>query len=152
MARLYIDNPDRLYIDKKDRNLYMSLKNEEFFKDRANKELFLFAMAIGFKYGEKLSLESREGFVRTEYLRPEDIVLMYATAVFENNGDITVIRDKDKVCKIAEEYAHAGIRILTGKIESIQLGTFEKNFEKEMFELYNMKLSSDSSHEEDSSY
>jgi len=59
MARL----PDRLGIDKADRELYDhdTVKNE-ILRGRRRKEQFLFAMAIGFKNRVKRPLDTREGW------------------------------------------------------------------------------------------
>lgn len=125
--------PDRLYIDKKDVNLY---KECEIFKDKSNREQLLFAMAIGFKNSVKHPLERKEGFVRTEYLKPEDFALLNAVAMYDAKTP-EILANKEEVFKIAEEYAHAGIKLLYEKIKSLQYGSFYKQFEKELFEIYN---------------
>jgi len=127
--------PDRLSIDKADREYYehAAIKNEVF-KGRENKEQFLFAMAIGFKNQLSSPLDAREGFVRAEYLRPEDEALIDAVAI-HHTGSADVLADREAVFRIAEEYAHAGIKLLYNKATSSQTGTFHKHLEKELFEL-----------------
>lgn len=127
--------PDRLSIDRADRELYEhdAIKSE-ILKGRENKEQFLFAMAIGFKNQVRRPLDAREGFVRAEYLRPEDEALIDAVAIHDT-GSADVLADREAVFRIAEEYAHAGIRLLYDRATSSQPGSFYKQLEKDLFEL-----------------
>ena len=124
--------PDRINIDKKDRELYDKL--EEIFQGKTRKEQFLFAMAIGFKNNVSRPLGTKEGFFLVKDLRPEDEALLDALAIFEEGPEI--LSNKEKIFRIAEEYAHAGIRILADEITSSSFGSFVKKFEKELFELF----------------
>lgn len=134
---LSIKRPDRLNIDRNDRKLYDELKKDPFFKDIQNKELFLLAMAVGFRNGKRHPLERKDGFVRTEYLRSEDVALMSAVALHDSEGDLNILTDKNRVCETAEEYAHAGIYILYNKVSTLQFGSFDKILEQELYEIYN---------------
>ena len=127
--------PDRVYIDKKDRELYNKLAEEEIFDEKTTrKEQFLFAMAVGFNNQLRLPLETREGFFLTKDLRPEDEALMYAVAIYDEGPEI--LSNKEKVFKIAEEYAHGGIKILTDMVKSLPYGSFYKKLEKDLSNLY----------------
>ncbi|MEM2942808.1 MAG: hypothetical protein QXT81_05250 [Candidatus Bathyarchaeia archaeon] len=127
--------PDRLSIDKADRDLYdHNAVKSEILKGRENKEQFLFTMAIGFKNQVRRPLDAREGFVRTEYLRPEDEALIDAVAIYDT-GSPDVLADREAVFRIAEEYAHAGIRLLYDRATSSQPGSFYKQLEVELFAL-----------------
>lgn len=134
--------PDRIHIDKKDRELYEVLKSEEIFKDRENKDLFVISMAYGFKNRIKEGIEKKEGFVRVEYLSGWDLALINAVAMYDTNS-VEVISNKEEVFKIAEEYAHAGVKLLFDKINSVQFGTFDKQFEKELHETYEELVAQD---------
>ena len=127
--------PDRLNIDKDDRELYAEVEGEDVFKGRDNKDLFLFAMAMGIASGVSSPLNAKEGFVRTEYLKPEDQTLINAVAISEKRGSVDLLSQKEAVYRIAEEYAHAGIKLLADKTRSTQIGSFHKQFEKELREL-----------------
>jgi dnd system-associated protein 4 len=133
--------PDRINIDKKDRELYNKLDQEEILRykggRRTRKEQFLFAMAYGFKNKIRRPLETKEGFFLIKDLNPEDETLLNAVAIYET-GSVKVLSNRAEVFKIAEEYAHAGIMLLCNKIESSSFGSFEKQLEKELFEIYNM--------------
>ncbi|MEM3385754.1 MAG: hypothetical protein QW738_05375 [Nitrososphaeria archaeon] len=126
--------PDRLYIHIKDENIYKELEQNEFFKGKSNKDLFLFAMAVGFKNKVRRPIESKKEFVREEYLKEKDLVLLYALAIFET-GKIDVINNKAEVYKIAEEYAHGGIQLLIDKVRAPNLD-FGKQLELELYDYY----------------
>ncbi len=132
--------PDRINIDKKDRDLYNKLDNEEILKRkggaRTRKEQFITAMAIGFKNNVRRPLESKDGFVLLKDLRTEDMALINSISIYETKS-VDVLSDIGEVFKISEEFAHGGIRLLVDKIESIPYGSFEKLFEKEICDLYN---------------
>ncbi len=126
------NGPDRVFIDKKDK-LYEKLDEEKIFHSskRDRKDQFIFAMALGFINELKREIENKEGFVRTEYFSNTDIALINAVALYTNK-DINVLNNKKEVYKIAEEYAHAGIKLLVDKIESSAFGTFDKFFEADI--------------------
>ncbi|HEY8362751.1 MAG TPA: hypothetical protein VIK77_07680 [Tissierellaceae bacterium] len=125
--------PDRINIDKNDRELYNKL-SKEIFEGKTRKEQFLFAMAIGFKNGIMRPLKTKEGFFLIKDLRPEDEALLNAVAMFVKGPEI--LSSKEEVFKIAEEYAHAGIKILIDEIEASSFGSFAKKFERDLFELF----------------
>jgi len=126
--------PDRLFIEKGEREtLYDKI---EIFGEKSRKEQFLFAMAFGFKNKIKRPLETKEGFFLTKDLRVEDEALMDIVAVYDT-GSADILSDRGKVFKIAEEYAHAGINLLHGKISSIEYGSFNKHFEEDLYKILN---------------
>ncbi|TET21463.1 MAG: hypothetical protein E3J71_09650 [Candidatus Stahlbacteria bacterium] len=128
--------PDRLYyvIAEDDKALYERL-NEEFQKRMSNKNQFLLAMAVGFKEGNFRSFGKKVSFVRTEYLNDEDKALINSVAIKETGG-VEVLSKTEEVFRIAEGYAHGGIRLLNTQITSKQFGSFFKQFEKEVVEIY----------------
>ena len=125
---------DRLFIDEKDRELYDRLQSTDIFKGKTRKEQFLFALGFAFRRAVKRPVSKREGFFLAKDMRPEDEALLNAVAVYDTKS-LHVLPDKATVFKIAEEYAHAGIRVLVGEIESSQPGTFEKRLEKELHDM-----------------
>jgi len=134
---------DRLYVDEiGDKKIYDMLKNDEpFFKNNSsNKELFLFAMALGFKNQKRLPLGKRLGYFLEKDLKYEDHVLLNAIAISETQT-LDVLTDKEKIFKIAEEFAHGGLKILSKEIGPGQFGSFSKNFELKLDQLMetNMK-------------
>ena len=128
--------PYTFNIDKGDRSLYQKVADENVlqFKEKDRKDQFIFAMAVGFANRIKHPLEVKESFFRTEYLRPEDEALICATALHE--GNIEILADKEKVFQVAEEYAHAGIKLLADELEGPGFANFSKRLEKELYETY----------------
>lgn len=129
---------DRLYIDENgDKKLYDTLKNnEEFFKNNnSNKELFLFSMAIGFINKSRQKFSGKKlGYFLEKDLKYEDFVLLNTVAIFETES-LDILNDKEKIFNIAEEYAHGGLKLLSDDIESVQFGSFSKNFELKLNQL-----------------
>jgi len=134
--------PDRLNADVRDRDLYDRLQTEGMFKSTDRKDQFLFAMAFGCKSEARLPLDKKDGLVRTSYLRAEDEALMNAVAV-HHAGSLEVLADREQVYKIAEEYAHAGIRLLVDWIESQPYGSVETRFEKELRDVFDALVGGD---------
>lgn len=130
-------NVDRLYIDEKgDKKIYDMLKNNEtFFKnDNSNKELFLFAMAFGYKYGKRLPFSKRLGYFLEKDLKYEDRVLLNSLAILETQS-LDILTDKEKIFIVAEEYAHGGLKLLSEEIGPGKFGSFCKNFELKIDQL-----------------
>jgi dnd system-associated protein 4 len=129
---------DRLYVDEKgDKKIYDMLKSDEpFFKNyTGNKELFLFAMALGFKNQKPLPFSGKRlGYFLEKDLKYEDYVLLNAIAINETKS-LDILTDKEKIFKIAEEYAHGGLTILHKEIGPGKFGSFSKNFELKLDQL-----------------
>lgn len=129
---------DRIYMDKKDKELYDKLDDESMLKhkggNRTRKEQFLFAMAVGFEKGVRRELEKRKELFNLKDLKLEDEALINAIAINETKS-ISIISQKNEVYKIAEEYAHGGIKLLVDEIQSCEFGSFEKLYEKKLKEI-----------------
>ena len=133
---------DRLYIGKGDkdgkggdRELYDSPALEWLLGGRDKKEQFLLAMAFGFKSRERRVLEQREEFFFLRTLGPDDRAILDAVAL-QTEGALSVLADEEKVLSIAQEYAHAGIRLLADEASVASYGSFEKAFEKELVDVF----------------
>jgi len=128
--------PDRLNIDPKDRELYEKISEEvPLFKDKNRKEQFLFAVAFGFNNRMRMPLKTKDGFFLRKDLKTEDEALINAVALHDAD-DVDILSDKSSIYRIAEEYAHAGIKLLADKVASIEFGTFWKQFEKDMHQAH----------------
>jgi hypothetical protein len=131
--------PDRINIDKSDREIYNSLDQEEILKSkggrRTRREQFIFSLAVGFNNKIKNEIENKEGWFNARELQPEDYAILNGVALFDS-GSIDILAKKDLVFKTAEEYAHAGVRLLNNKIKNIPYGSFDKILEKELDELH----------------
>lgn len=137
MAKL----PDRINIDKSDREIYNSLDQEEILKfkggRRTRREQFIFSLAVGFnnKVKSENEIENKEGWFNARELQLEDYAILNAVALF-HTGNIDILAKKDLVFKIAEEYAHVGVRLLSNKIKNTPYGSFDKILEKELDDLF----------------
>jgi len=109
------------------------------FKGRENKELFLLAMGIGFHERSQKKLKSKEGYVRTEYLSDEEKAIIKSIAI-SKEGDLSILLDKKKVYSIAEEYAAAGIKILSEKVFGGEYGSYIKKLESDLVQIYREKI------------
>ena len=131
--------PDRINIDKNDREIYNTLDHEEMLRfkggRRTRREQFMFSLAVGFNRGLKNEIKNKEGWFNSRELQPEDYAILNAIAIF-HTGSVDVLIQPEQIFKIAEEYAHVGIKILSDKITNTQFGSFNKNFEKELTELH----------------
>jgi len=123
---------DRIYIDKKDRDLYDEI---EFFKGRSRKEQFLLAMSYGFKNHLTKKIDKQEGFFLAKDMRPEDEALIYGVAL-KHFGKIEVLANKNEMYQIAEEFARAGIKLLHDEVVSSEFGSFDIKLEKELSKIY----------------
>ena len=140
---------DRLYVGKGDRELYDRLADEWILRNKTRKEQFLLAMAFGFKGDTRRELDQRDEFFFRKDLRPEDEAMLDAVAI-QAEGALDVLSNKEKVLSIAQEYAHAGIRLLADEMEGASFGSHEKKFEKELFDAFRaMSIDSESSADEE---
>lgn len=127
--------PDRIYIEKGDRETkYKKLLELPCFSNMENKDIFLYAMSIGFSLGVREKIKSREGFFLANLLEEDhySTTILYSVALFETNND-EILADIKEVFNIAEEYANSGVSFLIAKFEQIQFGSYLKHLEKEVF-------------------
>jgi dnd system-associated protein 4 len=80
------------------------------------KDVFMWAVALGFQAGRKRPLApGRQQPFRWGQLQELDVSSLQAIAVADT-GDVEALTRKDQVLRIAEEYANEGIRILMAEI------------------------------------
>jgi len=128
--------PDRLYIDTNDRDLYDKILSElELFQGKNRKEQFLFAMSFGFANDTRIQLKKKEGFFLMKDLKIEDETLINAVSLYHED-DVDILSNKSQVYTVAEEYAHAGIKLLADRIASVEYGSFWKQLEKDLCETH----------------
>jgi hypothetical protein len=87
-------------------------KNSE--KNKVNNlDIFMLCLGIGLEAKEKRVIPPKKSdAVRLAYLKESDIALMNAIALFDSQ-DPLVLLDEDKIFDIVEQYAAAGLKILT---------------------------------------
>jgi dnd system-associated protein 4 len=126
--------PDRVNIRKSDRKEYDRLKEKDSpLAGRENKDLFIMAMITGFHEGSRIELDKKDGFVRTEYFSEREKAIIKAIAIQEAEN-LEVLRDKEKVYAIAEEYAVGGIKILKDKALGGEFANYFKRLESDLID------------------
>jgi hypothetical protein len=87
-------------------------KNSE--KNKVNNlDIFMLCLGIGLEAKEKRDVPQRKSdAVRLEYLKESTFALMKTIALFDSQ-DPLVLLDEDKIYDITEQYAAAGLKILT---------------------------------------
>lgn len=124
-------DPDRLYVDgEDDRKKYEELSKDEFFSSMSRKDQFFLAMAIGFNNKVKQPLAKREGLFLAKDMQADDEALINAV-ILHDTDNLDSLTDKVTAYRTAEEYAHAGLKLLINKISGPH-GTSRKIFEKEI--------------------
>ena len=122
-----------LEFDKKSLPTYELLKETMRGADKAspsNLEVFLFAMAFGFRAGNRVKDIKKSGTgVRVEYFRPEHEVLMAAVQL-ATTGESQDLGDLDARYSIAEEFAEGGIRLLAQELAKV--GDFNQAIASEL--------------------
>ena len=111
-------------IDKAKEELYKRLLNE--MKDLSNKQtfdmkgykLFLIAAAIGYNWGQKLSLsgKSTTDVGRLSYLKEDERFLVYAI-YYDGKPILDTPPNMNEAIRLAEEYANSGLDILAGLLD-----------------------------------
>ena len=137
---LVFKDRDRFFIKKGDRKDYEMILNskESPFKGAKNKVPFLTAILLGLKQGTRTKVKKGDGWIFTDYINDDEEVLIKSIAVFEKNN-LNVLLDEEKVCKIAEEYAATGIKLLKKRIFT-GFGSFAKKLESDLVDHYEKKI------------
>ncbi|MCD5397039.1 MAG: hypothetical protein LRZ96_00390 [Candidatus Pacebacteria bacterium] len=131
-----LKDPDRLYCDKKDKSIYDNLKEEGPFKKKDLIDIFMVAMAIGFKHKNRIKLTKKEGiilFKSFEANEKKPMTIIKAIAINET-GNLDILLDKRELFSIAEEYATGGINILREEI-GIDYESYIRQLETELIEM-----------------
>ena len=101
-----------IYIDESHHELYKELTKEKeglLEPFETMKDLFLFATLVGYRRGERISLEKKkEIFTWAQFSAQADVPVLRALAIAETR-DVTVLANQDELLTIAEEYANEGI-------------------------------------------
>jgi hypothetical protein len=126
---------DRLSVDKEDLGDFRMLiedRDSPFYK-RENKDVFMMAMITGYKNGTHVALKAKEGFIREEYLNSEERSIIKSIAI-QQEKNLSVLLDMEKVYQIAEEYAKGGVKYLKDSAFKKSGGSYIKRLESELLE------------------
>lgn len=113
--------------------VYGALIKDGPFKDKDYKDIFMLALAIGFKKNRHPPLNKKEWLFRTDQLsdNSEDYWILKAVAVAAE-GNLNVLLDEKKICSIAEEYANGGILSLKDEVFGKDFADYKKRLESDL--------------------
>jgi len=121
--------------DPKHKEIYDNLLKDVMFKGMHLKDIFLFAMALGFYKKRRKNLpRGKLDIIRTiDFESKENII---NSIVIISEGNLNILVDKKRVYEIAEEYANGGIELLNKMIlKQESHGTPSKIIENELLEI-----------------
>lgn len=99
-----------------------------------NTVMYLFAMTLGIREGERTPSVAKEGVVQATSFRNQDLAmsLVYSLAIQElrKAGKENEINDEDTVFRIAEEYANTGFKVIEEMADFDDYN--EEDFENEL--------------------
>jgi len=124
-----------VHCNPKSKEIYDNLLKDEMFSGMRLKEVFLFAMALGYYKNRRKKLpRNKLDFIRTiDFEIKENIINSIAVAA---EGNLDIVGDKKKVYSIVEEYAEGGIELLNKMIlKPDEYGTPRKIIENELIEI-----------------
>jgi len=127
--------PDRLYVEKSVYEEFNRLAQKDSpLSSKQAKHIFMLAMALGFKNELRSRIETKKELVRLEYVHDNEKSVINALAVHEEG--LAVLLDKNRVYRIAEEYASGGIKLLNEMVFSKKGGSFIKKLESDLLQEY----------------
>ncbi len=138
------------------RDISLDSKNHEKFKElvesdlaralspfykKTMKDVFMYALAIGFFSRKRQKLQKKIGTIPTRTLSPHEIALLKAIAISEK-GSLDVLHDENikEVFEIAEEYANGGINTLYNLVFGDEPGDVDKRMEQHLREILETQL------------
>jgi len=125
----------RLFIQREDRELYKNIAKREAIFKTDNEHQYLYALSLGFRNDIPKPITSKDGFAFENYFDESERSLFKAIALYKTKN-LGILANKQELLKIADEYAHSGIHILDQKTSSQQFGTYIKQEEVEVKEIY----------------
>lgn len=130
------EGPRDLDVDLANHELFEKLKNYERspFYGRTMKDIFIFAMSVGFSEQARKRLSKRKGTIPTATLTDDDDWLIRTIAIAEEKT-LDILFDEMKVYEIAEEYANGGIRLLVNTLLDTKPGDPSKKLESNVLKL-----------------
>lgn len=122
-----------LYQDKE--TGWLGRKSPNIFKGKKQKDLFLFAMAIGKRKGMKSEFKpgEKKDNVSVDALKEAQKWALLSVAIEESN-DLLCLKDEGPLYGLAEEYAREGILILQSRMEHAGIN-YPKELELELREI-----------------
>jgi dnd system-associated protein 4 len=107
-------------------------KQSPFYK-KTMKDVFLYAMGIGFRNGKRVPLKKRTGVIPLRTFGGEEISLIKAIAISEKKSvDVLFGENIKEAFEIAEEYANGGIDMLYYQVFGDEPGDPDRKMEQNL--------------------
>ena len=95
------------------------------------KDVFMYAMGIGFKNGKRIPLKKRPGVIPLATFKDSEISLIKAIAISEKNSiDVLFGENVKEIFEIAEEYANGGVDMLFYQVFGDEPGDPDRKMEQ----------------------
>lgn len=133
-----ITNPPRdLSYSKRHAEVYEKLKNDELspFYGSTYKDIFLFAMAYGFRHNLSDPLEYPQANIPLSVFSDEEKWLIRAVAI-EKTGKLETLSDEKRVYEVAEKYANGALDTIHAEILGGKPGEPYKRMVQDVLEEY----------------
>ena len=103
------------------------------FYKKTMKQVFMYAMGIGFRNEKRMPLKKRTGVIPLRTLSDADLALIKAIAITEKkNVDVLFGENIKKMFQIAEEYANGGINLLYYQVFGDEPGDPDRKMEQHL--------------------
>lgn len=95
------------------KDIYDLLKSRKssFFHQREYTQIFIASMALGYVNKNRLPLKHKSRSIPTKVFSKEEKWMMISIAI-EQQKDLSIIKEEQKILNLAEEYANGGIYFL----------------------------------------
>jgi hypothetical protein len=133
--RMNIDMRRELAVDESKHPQYQTLADTEIFKnfDAPMKEVFIYAMALGFHNKNPVPLRKKKFSIPTRALSDSQLWLIKCLAIAKKQN-LEVLFDVNDVLNMAEEYANGGIQELYDTVTKPSAGDSYKLMDQEVSE------------------
>ncbi len=108
-------------------------RSHTIFKKKDQKDLFIFAMALGYYNGQKSPVTSRQLNIPTQALTERQKWAVLPIAITDKE-DLLSLQDEVSIYGLAEQYANEGIQILKSQMDKTELN-YSKALEAELREI-----------------
>ena len=130
----YSKDQSEYYADKKEGWGWLTKESKSIFAGKFQKDLFIFAMAIGKHRGKKSPLNPPKlSNVRVDAMTEKQKWALLSIGISENKN-LLCLKDESPLYSNAEEYAHEGIKTLLSHVERYGIN-YPKALEAELKEL-----------------
>ena len=131
---LFCGSDKKKIVNKIDEIKYLNLHNGGG-KDVSTSriDLFLFAMALGMDT-IPTEVKHQESFIREEYIKTKHDAFFYSAFIYrmKDKSNLDCIVNKDKVYKLAQEYANTGFDVIDNMMNSKPSSVAELELIKEL--------------------